>query len=81
MATRLIASTDAQNNFGRILDDVVLNGTRYVVQRRGASQAIVLSLADFEGILAAGEADRKKIESVIREISPTYTLGAQVEER
>lgn len=81
MSTRLIASTEVQNNFGRILDDVVQNGTRYVVQRRNTSQAIILSLADFEGILLAAESERRRLETTIKELSPVYALGAQVEER
>ena len=80
MTTKTIASTDAQNNFGRILDDVVLRSTRYVVQRRGASQAIILSLADFEDILAAGDLERNRLGGVIRELSPIYVLGEPVED-
>jgi prevent-host-death family protein len=81
MTTKLIASTEAQNNFGRILDDVMHNGTRYVVQRRNSSQAILLSLADFESILLAAEADRTRLGMAIRELTPVYSLGAQVEDR
>jgi prevent-host-death family protein len=77
--TKIIASTEAQNNFGRILDDVVQNGTRYVVKRRSSSQAIILSLADFERLLAATDSERREIETVIRELAPVYTLGEVVE--
>lgn len=79
MKTKLISSTEAQNNFGRILDDITQYGTRYVVRRRNASQAIILSIADFERILAAGDADRGKLEKLIRELSPTYAIGQAVE--
>jgi hypothetical protein len=34
MSTKTIPSTEAQNNFGRILDDVVQNDARYIIQRR-----------------------------------------------
>ena len=81
MSTKVIASTDVQNNFGRILDDTVHNGTRYVVQRRGTSQAIILSLADFESILLAAESVRKKLGSTIKELSPVYALGEQIDDR
>ena len=80
MRTRLIASTEAQNNFGRMLDDAVQNNTRYVIQRRNASQAILLSIADFENLLAGDEADRKKLEKVIRELRPLYSVGESVAE-
>ena len=80
MGTKLIGSTEAQNNFGRILDDVVANGARYVIQRRSTSQVIILSLADFESILMAAEPERAKLQSTIKEVSPTYSLGALIEE-
>lgn len=78
MRTKLIASTDAQNNFGRILDDVVQNSTRYIIQRRSTSQAIILSMADLESILLASEHDRQELGKVIRELSPTYSLGVSI---
>lgn len=80
MKTRRIASTEAQNNFGKMLDDAVQNGTRYVIQRRNASQAILLSLADFESLLAGDEPKRKQLEQVIRELSPNYSVGESIEE-
>jgi PHD/YefM family antitoxin component YafN of YafNO toxin-antitoxin module len=80
MRTRLIASTEAQNNFGRMLDDAVQNSTRYVIRRRNASQAILLSIADFESLLAGDEAERKKLEKVIRELRPLYSVGEAVAE-
>jgi prevent-host-death family protein len=81
MGTKLIASTEAQNNFGRILDDVVQNGTRYVIRRRNTSQAIILSIADFESLLSADESERRKLEKLIRELSPAYSFGESVEEK
>ncbi|MBI5291444.1 MAG: type II toxin-antitoxin system Phd/YefM family antitoxin [Chloroflexi bacterium] len=79
MKTKLVSSTDAQNNFGQILDDVVRNGTQYVVRRRNSSQAVILSIADFERILAASQADRSKLEKLIKELSPNYTIGEPIE--
>ncbi len=79
MKTKLISSTDAQNNFGQILDDVVQNGTQYVIRRRNSSQAVILSIADFERILAASQADRSKLEKLIKELSPNYTIGEPIE--
>ena len=58
MTTKTVSSTTAQNNFGRILDDVVQNEARYVIKRRSSSQAILLSLADFESLLVAHEGER-----------------------
>jgi PHD/YefM family antitoxin component YafN of YafNO toxin-antitoxin module len=80
MRTRLIASTEAQNNFGRMLDDAVQNNTRYVIRRRNASQAILLSIADFESLLVGDESERKKLEKVIRELRPLYSVGESVAE-
>lgn len=78
MKTKTISSTEAQNNFGRILDDVVQNSARYVVQRRHQAQAIVLSLAEFERLLASTEGERYQVGKVIRELAPVYELGKEV---
>jgi len=79
MTTKTIPSTEAQNNFGRILDDVIQNNTRYVIKRRNISQAILLNLPDFERLLAASENERKQMGNVIRELSPVYNLGETVD--
>lgn len=79
MTTKIISSTEAQNNFGRILDDVVQNDARYIIRRRSASQVIVLGLADFEQLLAANEGERQEIGNVIRELSPVYNLGNAID--
>jgi prevent-host-death family protein len=81
MTTRTIPSTDAQNNFGRVLDDVIQNDTRYVIKRRNSPQAILLSLSDFERLLAASDRERAEIGHVIRDLSPVYTLGETVDSR
>jgi len=75
MATKTIPSTEAQNNFGRLLDDVIQNHTRYVIKRRNVPQAVLLSLVDFEKLLAAGESERKEVGRLIRELGPVYHLG------
>jgi prevent-host-death family protein len=80
MQTKLIASTEAQNNFGRVLDDVMQNGTRYVIRRRNTSQAIILSMNDLERLLAGDEAERKKLGAMIRELSPIYAIGESITE-
>ncbi|HOU40351.1 MAG TPA: type II toxin-antitoxin system Phd/YefM family antitoxin [Anaerolineae bacterium] len=79
MLTKTISSTEAQNNFGRILDDVTQNSVRYVIRRRSASQAILLSLAELERLLSATEHERQDVGRVIRELSPIYDLGQSVE--
>ena len=79
MTTKTISSTEAQNNFGRILDDVVQNDVRYIVKRRSTSQVVVLSLSDFEQLLVANDGERREIAKVIRELSPVYDLGNTIE--
>ena len=79
MSTKTISSTAAQNNFGRILDDVVQNNVRYIVKRRNTSQAIFLSLSDFERLLAAQEGERRDLGNMIRELSPIYNLGDTID--
>ncbi len=80
MKTRLVASTEAQNNFGRVLDDVVQNGTRYIIRRRNTSQAILLSIADLESLLSGDETERQRVEKMVRELSPSYSFGESVAE-
>jgi prevent-host-death family protein len=79
MATRSIASTQAQNHFGQILDDVIRNETRYVIKRHGVPQVIVLSLADF-GRLLVDEGERARLGEMVRELQPVYDLGETVAE-
>ena len=74
MSTRTISSTDAQNNFGRVINDVIQNNTRYVIRRRNSSQAIILSLADFEQLLL-NQNEQEKMANLIRELTPEYSLG------
>ena len=78
MATKVIASTEAQNHFGQVLDDVVQNNTRYVVKRRGLSQVVILSLASLEQLLVDAQ-ERDRIADVIRELQPVYHLGETVD--
>ena len=76
--TKFIVSTEAQNNFGRLLDDVATNGTRYVVRRHGMPKAAILPLADLEQLLAL-EQDGERVLSVLRESQAAYRLGEPVE--
>lgn len=75
MKTKLIASTEAQNNFGRVLDDVVQNNTRYIIRRRNISQAIMMSVMDLERLLSGEREEREKLERIVRETRPTYSIG------
>lgn len=76
---KTIPSTEAQNNFGRILDDVIQNDSRYVIKRRSIPQAILLSLTDLERLLTTSEGERRAIEKVLRELGPVYQLGEAVD--
>jgi prevent-host-death family protein len=78
MSTKSISSTEAQNNFGRVLDDVTHHQARYVIQRRGVPQAIVLSFDDFERLLT-DKRERDQISTIIKEIRPEYHLGEVLE--
>jgi prevent-host-death family protein len=77
MNTKTISSTQAQNNFGRILDDVVQNSVKYIVQRRSYPQAIIMSLTDFDALLNDITA-QEKLSRLVRELSPTYHLGKTI---
>ena len=78
MTTKSISSTKAQNNFGRVLDDVTQNHTRYIVERRSVPQVVILSFDDFAGILDS-ESERQQIHHVLKELRPKYQLGQILE--
>jgi len=78
MTIKSINSTEAQNNFGRVLDDVTLNRARYIVKRRGVPQAIVLSFDDFAHVLH-DNTERQRLDLVMRELRPQYSLGEVIE--
>lgn len=79
MNTKTISSTQAQNNFGRILDDITQNNTRYVVKRRDAPQVILLSVSDFQALLS-NQSEQDKLGKIIRELRPEYHLGETVDQ-
>ncbi len=74
MATKNISSTQVQNNFGQVLDDVTQNRTRYIVERRGVPQAIIVSFDDFASILD-DESERRQMDAILKELRPEYRLG------
>ena len=74
MITKSISSTQAQNNFGQVLDDVTQNHTRYIIERRGIPQAIVLSFEGFASVLD-DERERQQINMILRELRPEYRIG------
>lgn len=80
MTTKTIPSTEAQNNFSSILDDVIQNNTRYVIKRRNTPQVILLSLSDIQKLLGGNEIERREIGTVIQELSPVYNLGETVKQ-
>ena len=75
---KFIISTEAQNNFGRLLDDVSENHTRYVIKRFGHPKAVMISLDDFERLLES-ESEGHKVLKVIRENRPGYILGEAIQ--
>lgn len=78
MTTKSISSTKAQNNFGRVLDDITQHHTRYIVKRRGIPQVIILSFDDFADVLN-NEHKREQMHTVLRGIRPKYKLGQVLE--
>jgi PHD/YefM family antitoxin component YafN of YafNO toxin-antitoxin module len=78
MTIKSIGSTEAQNNFGRVLDDVTLNRARYIVKRRGVPQVIILSFDDFDYVLR-DDSERRRMGSVLRDLRPQYRIGEVVE--
>jgi prevent-host-death family protein len=74
MATKKISSTQVQNNFGQVLDDVTYNQTRFIIERRGIPKAVMISFDDFERLLS-NESERSEMSLLLREVKPTYQIG------
>ncbi len=74
MITKSIGSTRAQNNFGRILNDVTHNHTRYIIERHSVPQAIILSFDDFSHLLSDKD-ERQQMDVILKELRPEYDLG------
>ena len=77
MTTKSISSTKAQNNFGRVIDDATHHQTRYIVERRGVPQVVILSFDDFKRLLN-DENERQLMGNILKELSPDYELGQLV---
>ena len=71
MSIRTINSTEAQNNFGRLLDDVTERGVCYLVQRFGKVKAAIIPLDDFRRLVGPGT----PAAQLLRETGPAYSLG------
>jgi prevent-host-death family protein len=74
MIAKKISSTQAQNNFGQVLNDVTQNHTRYIIERRGVPQVIILSFDDFFHVLD-DENERQQMDAILKELRPEYHLG------
>jgi len=77
MTTKSISSTKAQNNFGRVMDDATHHKTRYIVERRGVPQVVILSFDDFKHLLN-DEKERQYMGNVLKKLSPDYELGQPI---
>ncbi len=71
--TRAIQSAEAKSNFAQLVDDVYSRGTRYIIQRFDAPRAVLISLDDFQRLLAADAAGVQ----ALRESGPVYSLGEE----
>ena len=74
MSTKFIVSTNAQNHFGRLLDDVASQGTRYVIKRFGTPKAAIVPLEDLEALLSSEEQGEEYLH-ILRESRADYSLG------
>jgi prevent-host-death family protein len=76
-ATKSISSTEVQNKFGQVMNDVTQNQTRYIIERRGTPQAIILGFDDFTRLLN-NDLERHHMNSILREVRPMYELGRTI---
>ena len=77
MAIKSVSSTQAQNNFGQVIDDVTQNHTCYIVERRGNPKAVILSFEDFARVLNDAK-ERQEMGAIIKELQPEYGVGQVV---
>ncbi len=74
MLAKSISSTEAQNNFGKMLDDAAHNRTRYIIERHNVPQAVLLSFEDFSDLLN-NEPERQRVHMILSECRPEYSVG------
>ncbi len=74
MSMKFILSTEAQNHFGQLLDDVSSRGTRYVIKRFDTPKAAIIPLEDLETLLSS-EAQGEEYLHILRESCAEYSLG------
>ena len=74
MKTKAISSTDAQNNFGRVVESAIQEHTAYVVRRRNTAQVVIIGVEDLRSLLRDAS-DREQMGGLLREVSPEYELG------
>jgi Phd_YefM. len=77
MEIRRIGSTEAQNNFGRIMDSVTKDHVGFVIERRSVPEVWVISNSDLRDILS-NSAQRKEIEKLLKNISSRNDLGETI---
>lgn len=73
VSTRIIRSSEAKSHFAQLLDDVYSHGTRYIVQRFDVPRAVLISLADYERLVAA----ERDGAIALHERRPVYELGVE----
>jgi len=72
-STRSVLSSEAKAKLAQLVDDVYSHGTRYVIQRFDSPRAVLISLQDYQRLLAAEKAG---IE-VVKERRTSYNLGTE----
>ena len=78
MNIKFILSTEAQNHFGRLLDDVSSGHTRYIVKRFGTPKAAIIPLKDLETLLSSEEQGEEYLH-ILRESRSDYSLGEAIQ--
>lgn len=71
--TRTILSAEAKAKLAQMVDDVYAHGTRYIIQRFDAPRAVLISLEDYQRLLAADTLDVR----TLRDARSSYGLGKE----
>jgi antitoxin Phd len=67
VAMPIFTATSVKNNFGRVLDTAVEQGA-VVITRRDAPKAVLLSIDEFDALVAAGEQTLDTLTAEFNEI-------------
>ena len=77
MDIRKISSTEAQNNFGKLLSTTTNDQIVFVIERRGASEVALISISGLVALLG-NKAIRESVLDTLKKIKSSDTIGQSI---